>query len=79
MTVVAYTRVLRGACYLALGALGLMTWSLIDPSPIPVVVAMSVGQVLGTLSLVALIWVMVADVRRMQSASETPGKPRGGP
>jgi hypothetical protein len=40
-----------------------MIWSLFDPRPIPVVVAMSVGQVLGTLSLLAFVYVVVADWR----------------
>jgi hypothetical protein len=51
------------ACSLALAAVGLMVWSLFDPRPIPVVVAMSVGQVLGTLSLLAFVYVVVADWR----------------
>ena len=58
-----YARVLRGACLLALAALGLMTWSLFDPRPIPVILAMSLGQVLGTLSLLAFVICVVADVR----------------
>jgi hypothetical protein len=40
-----------------------MTWSLFDPRPIPVIVAMSTGQVLGTLSLVAFGYAVVADWR----------------
>jgi hypothetical protein len=56
-------RILSCACVFALLALSLMTWSLFDTRPIPVVVAMSVGQVLGTLSLVSLLYVVVADWR----------------
>jgi hypothetical protein len=55
--------ILVGACWLALVALGLMIWSLFDPRPIPVVVAMSVGQVLGTLSLLSFGYVVVVDWR----------------
>jgi hypothetical protein len=55
--------VLKGACALALVALALMSWSLFDPRPIPVVLAMSLGQVFGTLSLGAFIAVVVADLR----------------
>jgi hypothetical protein len=55
--------ILAASCALALFALGLMTWSLFDPKPIPVVVAMSIGQVLGTLSLVAFAYVVVVDWR----------------
>jgi hypothetical protein len=56
-------RVLKAACVLALAALALMSWSLFDPRPIPVVLAMSLGQVLGTLSLAAFVGVVVADIR----------------
>jgi hypothetical protein len=57
------SRVLKAACVLALAALALMSWSLFDPRPIPVVLAMSLGQLLGTLSLAAFVVVVVADIR----------------
>jgi hypothetical protein len=56
-------RVITGACVLALMALGLMVWSLFDPRPVPVVVAMSIGQVLGTLSLGAFVYVALVELR----------------
>jgi hypothetical protein len=56
-------RILIYACSFALSAVGLMVWSLFDPRPIPVIVAMSVGQVLGTLSLLAFVYVVVLDWR----------------
>ncbi len=56
-------RVLKAACVLALIALALMSWSLFDPRPIPVVLAMSLGQLLGTLSLGAFLVVVVTDIR----------------
>jgi hypothetical protein len=52
------------ACWLALLGIALMVWSLIVPTPMPVLVAMSAGQVLGTLSLAAFLYVVVADLRR---------------
>jgi hypothetical protein len=64
-------RILAFACSFALSAVGLMIWSLFDPRPIPVVVAMSVGQVLGTLSLLAFAYVVVADWRALTRAKET--------
>jgi hypothetical protein len=67
-----FGRVLNAACVLALVALGLMSWSLFDPRPIPVVLAMSVGQLFGTLSLGAFLAVVVADVRARRS-TEKPG------
>jgi hypothetical protein len=64
-------RILTFACSLALAAVALMVWSLFDPRPIPVVVAMSVGQVLGTLSLLAFVYVVVADWRAHSAGTQT--------
>jgi len=75
-------RILTAACLFALFALGLMIWSLFDPRPIPVVVAMSIGQVLGTLSLLAFVYVVVADWRAtmaQQGKSEPVSLPLKGP
>jgi hypothetical protein len=49
------------ACACALAALALMTWQIFDPTVWPVMVAMSLGQVLGTASLAAFGYVVVAD------------------
>lgn len=59
-------RVLQIACVLALMALGLFVWSLVHPHPIPVILAMSVGQVLGTLSFATFLGVVVYDLYRAQ-------------
>jgi hypothetical protein len=64
MTSRSYRRTLSAACVAALVALALMVWSLIMPTPMPVLVAMSAGQVLGTLSLFAYLGVVATDVRR---------------
>jgi len=56
-------RMMTWACVLALFALGLIVWSILDPRPIPVVVAMSVAQVIGTLSFVAFLLVVVKDLQ----------------
>ncbi len=40
-------RILAAACVLALVALALIVWSLLDPRPIPVILAMSLAQGLG--------------------------------
>jgi len=60
----SYSRLLTISCVSALVALGLMVWSLLVPTPMPVLVAMSAGQVLGTLSLLLFLGVVVADLRR---------------
>jgi len=70
MTLPPSPRVLSGACVLALVALGLIVWSLVDPRPIPVIVAMSIGQVLGTLSFVAFLSVVARDLRARHSLVE---------
>jgi polyferredoxin len=51
------------ACVLALIALGLIVWSLVDPAPLPVIGAMTVGQLIGTLSLLFFLFAIVADLR----------------
>jgi hypothetical protein len=56
-------RRVRRACYLALVALALIVWSLLHPKPLPIIVAMSVAQGIGTLSLLMFIHAIVADVR----------------
>lgn len=73
------------ACVSALGALGLMTWQLVDPTVWPVVVAMSIGQVFGTASFAAFMYVVFADFRAHRAgAVESPAEARtvataGGP
>jgi hypothetical protein len=64
MTEARIQTILRAASVLALAALGMMVWSLFDPRPVPVIAAMSVGQVLGTLSFASFLYVLVADLRR---------------
>ena len=66
-------RILRGACVLSLIAIALMVWSVLDPRPAPVVIAMSVGQVFGTLALGTFLFVILRDLRR---AKLLPGDPR---
>jgi hypothetical protein len=55
-------RLVAIAAVVALVALGLIVWSILQPHPIPVIVAMSVGQVLGTLSFATYLYVVVRDV-----------------
>jgi hypothetical protein len=59
-----YEKILRAACVLALVAIALMVWSVLDPRPAPVVIAMSIGQVFGTLALAAFVYVILSDLRR---------------
>jgi CHASE2 domain-containing sensor protein len=58
------SRILVYACVLGLIGLALMSWSLFDQGWIPVMMAMSVGQVIGTVSLALFILVIVIDLKR---------------
>jgi hypothetical protein len=57
-------RLLRFAAILALVGLALIVWSLLDPRPIPIMVAMSVAQGLGTLSFAIFLAVVLQDAWR---------------
>ena len=64
-------RLLRIACVLGLVALPLMVWSVFDPTVWPVLIALSVGQGIGTLSFALFLVVVVRDLQlwqRMRSA-----------
>lgn len=64
-------RLVLVACVLCLIATLLMIWSIFDPTPLPVMVSMSVGQAVGTLGLVCYIAAVVAyqwKQRREQKA-----------
>ena len=53
----------RVACVLALVALPLMIWSVFVPTVWPVLVALSVGQAIGTLSFLIFLVVVAMDLR----------------
>ena len=55
---------LRVAAVAALVALALMVWGVLDPHPISLVIAMSVGQMLGTASFVVFLAVVFFDLWR---------------
>jgi len=57
-------RWLRRAAVLTLLALVLMTYSIFVPRPIPVILAMSAGQAVGTLAFLAYVWAIAGDLLR---------------
>jgi hypothetical protein len=59
---------LRVSAVLTLLALGLMVWSMVQPTPLPVMLAMSVGQALGTLAFALYGYAVIADVLRIRRA-----------
>jgi len=65
------TWALRGASVSAILGLSLMTWSFMDPRPIALMAAMTVGQALSGLSLGLFVLVVGVDLLRDRF-----GKPR---
>ena len=63
-TITKIERRVRLSCILALAALVLITWSLLDPRPLPVIGAMSVAQGLGTLSFLFFLYAIFEDLRK---------------
>ena len=55
---------LRISAVLTLIGLGLMVWSMLVPTPLPVMLAMSVGQFLGTTAFAIYIVIVVRQLRR---------------
>lgn len=71
-------RLVRWACMLGLVALPLMVWSVFDPRVWPVLVALTVGQGLGTLSFAMFLLAVARDLqlkRKMARESERPSLP----
>ncbi len=68
-------RILVWACILGLIGLALMCWSLFDQGWIPVMMAMSVGQGIGTVSLALFILVVIIDLQRATFRPSIPNPP----
>lgn len=69
-------RLMVWACILGLIGLALMSWSLFDQGWIPVMMAMSVGQGIGTLSFVLFLVVVLIDLRRAEFRPSLPAEPQ---
>ena len=63
-------RILVVACGLCLVALAMFVWSVVAPTPASVMIAMSVGQGLGMLSLGGYVYVVLADIKRSKILEE---------
>ncbi len=71
-------KLLRLSAALTIIALLLMVWSMFDPTPLPVMIAMTAGQGIGTLAFAMYLYVIVQDLRkykRVESAPEKPSEP----
>jgi hypothetical protein len=62
------SKLLRASAALTLLALALMVWSMVQPTPLPVMLAMTVGQGLGTVAFGLYGYVVIADLRRIRRA-----------
>lgn len=65
-------RVLAVSAVLTGLGLGFMLWSLLVPTALPVVLAMSLGQGLGTLAFALFGWVVVSDLRTKRAEPAEP-------
>ena len=54
---------LRISGVLTLIALALMAWSMLVPTPLPVMLAMTVGQAIGTSAFALYLFVVIRDWR----------------
>ncbi|HVJ15284.1 MAG TPA: hypothetical protein VM686_07580 [Polyangiaceae bacterium] len=71
VSAVSASRLTRIACVVGLPALLSMAYSVLDPRPLPVIWAMSVGQGLGVLAFLFYLLAVVVDTAR----SRPPAKP----
>ena len=58
------TRLTRFACMLALIALAMMSYSVISPRPLPVILAMSVGHAIGGLAFALYLLAAILDAAK---------------
>lgn len=70
------SRLMVWVCVLGLIGLALMSWSLFDQGWIPVMMAMSVGQGIGTLSFVLFLVVVLIDLRKAEFRPSLPAEPQ---
>jgi hypothetical protein len=78
MAAIDLSKLLRASAMLTLLALALMVWSMVQPTPLPVMLAMTVGQGLGTLAFATYGYVVIADLRRIRRARRA-GDPESKP
>jgi hypothetical protein len=63
---------LRISAVLTLVGLAMMAWSMLQPTPLPVMLAMSVGQGIGCLAFGLYLFVVFRDVRKAWHARRNP-------
>ena len=65
--------ILRVACVMALVALPLMVWSVFSPTVWPVMLALSLGQGIGTLSFLLFLVVIARDLNVRRKLAKDAG------
>jgi hypothetical protein len=55
---------LRLSAVLTLLGLAFMVWSMVEPTPLPVMLAMTVGQGLGTTAFAIYLFIVIRELRR---------------
>jgi hypothetical protein len=55
---------LRISAVLTLVGLGLMVWSMLVPTPLPVMLAMTAGQAIGTTAFAIYLVIVIRQLRR---------------
>ena len=63
---------LRISAVLTLVGLAMMAWSMLEPTPLPVMLAMSVGQGIGSLAFGLYLFVVIRDVHAAWRARRAP-------
>jgi hypothetical protein len=63
---------LRISALLTLLGLALMVWSVLQPTPLPVMLAMTVGQGIGTCAFGLYLFVVIRDLRDARRALRQP-------
>lgn len=71
---ISTTKLVRISALLTLLALIFMVWSLLQPTPLPVLLAMSVGQVIGTVAFGLYGYAIVIDLRRERARKRRESK-----
>lgn len=77
-------RLLRISALLTLLGLAFMAWSVLEPTPMPTILAMSLGQVIGTSAFAIYLFVVFIELRRgsaqaaadRQAAAEPAAEPK---
>ncbi len=64
-------KLIRLSCWMTIVSLILMVWSIFDPTPIPIIFAMIVGQAIGTGAFALYLGAVYLDLRRARVLADT--------